>query len=188
MHNGHVETRRTRPAHNGVERSGQTWLDNMKTKVTLFVGKDIVREFDVTKIGIEDFDALSPVHQYLLDKVLTTSIMDVHADVTVKDLGFEEAAKQSAVLVDKKIASLYNGDFRVGGGGRTSDPITSRVWDIVEPSEKAKMKAKYGVQKNWPKGELDKNIEKTIAANPQLRDVAKKQIDDAAAALAGITL
>jgi hypothetical protein len=148
----------------------------MKTHITLHVGKELVREFDVTKIGIKDFDALTPVHQYLLDKVLTTTIMDVHADVTVKELGFDAAAKQSAELVDKKIESLYNGEFRVGGGGRVSDPVTNRLWDMFMDSEKAKMKAKYGVQKNWPKGELDRNIEKTIAANPMLREKVKASL------------
>lgn len=152
------------------------------TTLNLSVGKGIIAPFDTAKIGIDEIGDLHPVHRYLIDKVLVSTLMDSHAGISVSDLGFEEAQKQSRAIVEKKVESLYNGEVRVGGGGRTTDPVESRMWDIVEPSEKAKLKQKYGAVSKAPKGELDKNVQATIDKNrDSLYALAKKQIDEAAA-------
>ena len=157
--------------------------------LSLPCGKVGTVTFDTSKIGVPDIDALPPMVKYLVVGRLTTILLDCHAGITVKELGEAKAKAEALAAVEKKRESLYNGEIREfgGGGGRTSDPVEARVWDIVEPSEKANMKAKYGSVKNWPKGELNRNIEATIANNREgLTKLAKKQIAEAAKALASI--
>ena len=93
--------------------------------------------------------------------------------------------------VNKKIESLYAGEIREfgGGGGRTTDPVESQMWDIVEASCKNGMKQQYGVVKNWPKGELTRRIEATIGKNRDgLMKLAKKQLAENEKTMAAATV
>jgi hypothetical protein len=113
---------------------------------------------------------------------LTTVLLDCHAGISIKELGAEKAKALSTEAVNKKIASLYAGEIREfgGGGGRTTDPVESRMWEIVEVSCKVGMRDQYGATKNWPKGELNRRVEATIEKNRDgLTKLAKKQLMEA---------
>jgi hypothetical protein len=156
------------------------------TILTLACGKVGTIAVDTAKLGAPDFEAYSPIIQHLVRGRLTTVLLDCHAGITVKELGEEKAKALSTAAVNKKIESLYNGEIReFGGGGRTADPVESEIWDLVEPSERGKMKAQYGVQKNWPKGKLDANVQATIDRNRDgLTKLAKKRIAEREKAMA----
>ena len=159
--------------------------------LSLPCGKVGTVNFDTSKIGVPDIDQLPPIVKYLVVGRLTTVLLDCHAGISIKELGPEKAKALSTEAVNKKIESLYAGEIREfgGGGGRTTDPIESQMWDIVESSVKNGMKQQYGATKNWPKGEVNRRVEATIAKNRDgLLKLAKKQLaenEKMAAALVG---
>ena len=156
-------------------------LEVTMTILSLPCGKVGTVAFDVSKIEPK-WDDLSPITKHLIAGRLTTVLLDCHAGLTVKEMGEAEAKAASEAAVEKKIASLYAGEIReFGGGGRTTDPIEVRMWDIVEQSARAGMKQQYGAVKNWPKGELNRRVEATIEKNREgLAKLAKKQLAEAA--------
>src|SRR6516225_7298028 len=114
--------------------------------LSLPCGKVGTVEFNTAKIGVPDIDQLPPIVKYLVMGRLTTVLLDCHAGISIKELGAEKAKALSTEAVNKKIASLYAGEIREfgGGGGRTTDPVESRMWEIVEVSCKVGMRDQYG--------------------------------------------
>ena len=80
------------------------------------IGKGIELDVDVTRFNSE-------VHDHIVRTGLRNLLMDAHASATAK-ADPEGYVKKSRELAEKKLASLYAGIVRVGGGiAKPTDPV-----------------------------------------------------------------
>lgn len=111
---------------------------------------------------------------------------------TKESLGKDATDEQVAAAIKGMRAEEVQGDFdayaskyefgvRVGGGGRSADPVERMMKEIAENRVSEALKAK-GIQKSkLDKGVFSQRVEQFIAKyEPDLRKMAEKQVKDRA--------
>lgn len=106
----------------------------MPNNITLALGKKIVRTIDKDRLN-------STVKEHCLNRGLTDVIKDVHAQFTIKDHPTTYHSL-SVAAVDRKIASLYNGELATKSQGISVEEILEmQTIDALEALLKKKKAA-----------------------------------------------
>ena len=98
---------------------------------------------------------------------------------------FEQTSFQTSV-VDEYVKT-YEMGVRTGGGGRTSDPVAAAALEIARGLVKGAI-TKQGIRlADVTSAQITAKAKEVIAANPQITELARKQVESTKA-LAGLVL
>ena len=136
------------------------------------VGKDIVKDFDLSLIGIDE-SALQPVAAHMVMLGIRNAHMDAHASITVTAFPDATARLAAAVaMVDKKWAGYVAGQLRTASTRVSSiDPVKAEAIKLA----KAAIWAKVG-----KKADAKAVAAKAIELHERFLVQARKNVETAA--------
>jgi len=167
----------------------------MSNNITVRVGKfdeslghGFDKSVDVVKLGFPEGILENPVARGIIKIGLRNILTDLHAGITKKAKGDENAVELATEAVDEKLADMYKGIY-ASMGTRTSNPVEQEARELARKDAKKVLLGSYKRVSDFPKGKWVDVTDQLLAKNAAHYNAeAAKRVAKANEQLAGLNM